>query len=213
MRNKIEFENRVREIAAQKKAKKATNLKVVKRVSIACASLAAACLVVVVLTKMSVLFEIKMTMDKVPGAENIQMDAGAPGSPNYKGDDSPMAPEEDAGMDGIMDSEHESIHQNNGSQIAAKEVVLLIGNEKYALNDELVGKMSSWLDKVKNATLAAEYDSTGKKVYEVYYFYDGMKKVYYISENFIKLDEGEWYKFTQELRDEFDEIVEKCSEE
>ena len=40
-----------------------------------------------------------------------------------------------------------------------------------------------------------------------------MKKVYYISENFIKLDEGEWFEFNQELREEFDEIVKKCREE
>lgn len=202
MRNKIEFENRVREIAAQKKAKRAAGFNIVKKASIACASLAAACLVVVMLTRVHSLFEYK--------TNDIQ--AGDSGMPDYKGEE-PMAPNEDNVMDGIMDSENESFHQNNGSQVLAKDVVLLIGDEKYALNDELSGKMSSWLDKVKNATPADEYDSTKKDVYEVYYFYDEMKKVYYISENFIKLDEGEWFEFTQDLRDEFDEIVEECREE
>ena len=203
MRNKIEFENRVREIAAQKKAKRAAGFNIVKKASIACASLAAACLVVVMLTRVHSLFEYK--------TNDIQ--AGDSGMPDYKGEE-PMAPNEDNLMDGIMDSGNESIHQNNGSQVLAKAVVLLIGDEKYALNDELSGKMSSWLDKVKNATPADEYDSIQKHVYEVNYYYDnGMTKVYYISENFIKLDDGEWFEFNQELRDEFDEIVEKCREE
>ena len=207
MRNKIEFENRVREIAAQKKVQKATRFKVVKRATIACASLAAACLVVVMLTKISMLFAIKMNDKGIAAGSNPMAEA----EPSLNKGDA-MSPEEDAGMDGIMDSENESIHMNNGSQIVAKEVVLLIGSEKYALNDALTGRMSSWLDKVKNAPLADEYDSTGKIVYEVYYFYDGMKKVYYITENFIKLDEGEWFEFNQELREEFDEIVKKCRE-
>ena len=207
MRNKIEFENRVREIAAQKKAQEAARFKVVKRATIACASLAAACLVVVMLTKISMIFTIKMS-DKGPAAGSNQ-------PPNYNKVEmyEPMQPDEDAGMDGILDLENESIFQNNGSQIATKDVELLIGDEKYILNADLIGRMSSWLDKVKNSVLADGYDATEKDVYEVHYIYDEMKKVYYISENFIKLDEGKWFEFNQELRDEFDEIVKKCREE
>lgn len=202
MRNKIEFENRVREIAAQKKRDKVI---AIRNASITIGGLLAACMVLVVFTHMQDMYRLKVN----------DISAGEAPPPNYnKGEMyEPMQPDEDTGMDGIMDSENESIHMNNGSQIVAKEVVLLIGSEKYALNDALTGRMSSWLDKVKNATLADEYDSTGKMVYEVYYFYDGMKKVYYISENFIKLDEGEWFEFNQELREEFDEIVKKCREE
>ena len=202
MRNKIEFENRVREIAAQKKRDKVI---AIRNASITIGGLLAACMVLVVFTHMQDMYRLKVN----------DLPAGEAPPPNYnKGEMyEPMQPDEDTGMDGIMDSENESIHMNNGSQVVAKEVVLLIGTEKYALNDALTGRMSSWLDKVKNATIADEYDSTGKIVYEVYYFYDGMKKVYYISENFIKLDEGEWFEFNQKLRDEFDEIVEKCREE
>lgn len=203
MRNKIEFENRVREIAAQKKKDKVI---AIRNASITIGGLLAACLVLVVFTQMQDMYRLKVN----------DLQAGEAPPPNYnKGEMyEPMQPDEDAGMDGIMDSENESIHQNNGSQVLAKDVEILIGDEKYALDDELGGKMSSWLDKVKNATPADEYDSIQKQVYEVHYFYDnGMTKIYYISENYIKLDDGEWFEFNQELRDEFDEIVEKCREE
>ena len=203
MRNKIEFENRVREIAAQKKKDKVI---AIRNASITIGGLLAACLVLVVFTQMQDMIRLK--------AGATQMGDNA--APNYNKGEAvePMLPNEDSGMDGIMDSENESIHQNNGSQVLAKDVEILIGDEKYALDDELGGKMSSWLDKVKNATSDDEYDSIQKHVYEVHYFYDnGMTKVYYISENHIKLDDGEWFEFNQELRDEFDDIIKKCREE
>lgn len=200
MRNKIEFENRVREIAAQKKAKNAAGFKVVKRASIACASLAAACLVVVVLVRMP-LFKHKM--------ENMQV--GAEEMPNYDKNE-PMAPDEDEFMDGILDSNNDSIFQN-GNKLPPQTVEITFGDENYALSEELVGSMSSWLDKVRYASYVGEYDTTGTKVYEIRYVYDDSEEIYYISDNLVKLNEGAWFEFSQELRDEFDEIVEECREE
>lgn len=200
MRNKIEFENRVREIAAQKKAKNAAGFKVVKRASIACASLVAACLVVVVLVRMP-LYKHKM--------EDMQI--GAEGMPNYDKNE-PMAPDEDEFMDGILDSNNDSIFQN-GNKLPPQTVEITFGDENYALSEKLVGSMSSWLDKVRYASYVGEYDTTGTKVYEIRYVYDDSEEIYYISDNLVKLNDGEWFEFNQKLRDEFDEIVEKCREE
>ena len=201
MRNKIEFENRVREIAAQKKAKRAAGFNIVKKASIACASLAAACLVVVMLTRVHSLFEYKT--NDIP--------AGNSGMPDYKGEE-PMAPDEDEFMDGILDSNNDSIFQN-GNKLPPQTVEMTIGDEKYALSKELVGSMYSWLDKVRYASYVGEYDTTGTKVYEIRYVYDDSEEIYYISDNLVKLNEGAWFEFSQELRDEFDEIVKKCREE
>ena len=201
MRNKIEFENRVREIAAQKKREK---IKKLRNATIAVGGVLAACLVVGILIK-TPLFIDRMLND-------IQM--GEPGAMN---NGAAMAPDEevknemDDGCGGLLDMETSTIVQNSGQTLLGK-IELVIKNDTYVLNGDVSGRISTWISQFKNAETVEEYDITGEDVYEVHYHYEAYEMVYLISGNYIKIDD-EWKEISPKAREEFDEIIKQYREE
>lgn len=203
MRNKIEFENRVREIAVQKKKKNATRFKVVRNVAIASGSVLAACFVVSILVRGQFIFS-----QKIQANSDEDRVVGSSG-PGYLKDE-PNVPEQGAN-DGLLDTNNDSLVQNN--QIPPQRVELQIGDEGFALSGDVSGEMVAWLNKLNYAKPAEIGDINSEEVIEVRYIYMDTEKVCLVFENYIKIDNGEWQMLDEEDREEFDKIIKKVREE
>ena len=203
MRNKIEFENRVREIAAQKKNANTRRFKVVRNASIACGGILAACFVVSILVRGHF-----FRSENHVNLDNLEAGLSRPG-PGYVKDE-PGAPDEDI-FDGVLDTNNESLVQNN--QIPPQRVELQIGDEGFILNSDIGGEMFSWLNQLNYAKPAGMGDVNSEETIEVRYIYKDTEKVCLIYENYIKIDDEEWKMFDEGDRDKFDEIINKIREE